>query len=246
MRICIIENEANSLNLLKQILDEYFLDMTLVGTSGTIIDSVPLIEEQQPDLVFFDIELDDGDSFKIFDQLAYRDFIVIFTTAYDEYAVKAFQYDALDYILKPYSPSQVVKAVTKAKDAQNKELVFQELSLLLKSRNNRQSITIPTTNGLDIIKVDDILRCEASQSYCKIYLSDNRSMFVSKSLSEVEKMVGFSNVFFRTHSSHLVNLEHVMKLSTLDGDSIYMINEDSVPLARRRKKEFLEALRTKI
>lgn len=244
LKVTIIENELTSLNLLKKILQEYCDDLCFTCSAGTINDAVHCIETNSPDLVFFDIELDDGQSFEIFDKLDHKDFKVIFTTAYDQYAIKAFQYDALDYILKPYTPSQVVKAVDKARKSKQKDTIFHELSSLLKNSNtNKRTITLATSEGLEIIQIDDIIRCQASQTYCNIFLLDDIRILISKSLSEIEKMLSFSDQFIRTHASHLVNLLHVKRVSTLDGDCIYMVNDDSVPLARRRKKDFIAALK---
>ncbi len=243
MNFVIIENERDSLNLLMNLIKEYCPDLNYLGSAGTITEGVKTISSLQPDLVFFDIELDDGKSFEILDKLGHKDFKVIFTTAYDQYAIEAFQHEALDYILKPYTPSHIIKAVTKAKESIKKDFMFEAFQdLLQRNTNKKQSITIATSEGIDVIKIDEILRCQAKQSYCEIYLVNGDKKLVSKALSEVEKLLSFTNVFFRTHASHLVQLKYVKQISSKDGDIIYMNNQDAVPLARRRKKAFLAAL----
>lgn len=247
MNFVIIENEQDSLDLLMNLIKEYCPDLNFLGSAGSITEGVKTISGLQPELVFFDIELDDGKSFEILNKLGHKDFKVIFTTAYDQYAIEAFQHDALDYLLKPYTPSQIIKAVNKALESIKKDSMFKDLQDLLQRNSiKKQSITISTSEGIDVIKIDEILRCQAKQTYCEIYLINGDKKLVSKALSEVEKLLSFTKVFYRTHASHLVQLKYVKQVSSKDGDIIHMSNQDAVPLARRRKKEFIEALNTLI
>jgi two-component system LytT family response regulator len=247
VRAVIIENEKKSYDLLSQILGEYCPDIDLLSGAKTIVEGIVEIDSKKPDIVFFDIELNDGKCFEIFDKLEFRSFKVIFTTAYDEYAIKAFQYDAIDYILKPYTPSQVVKAVSKARLSKQKDMKFDELkAILLTTGIQKRSISVSTSDGIDVLRVDDIIRCEADGTYCKIVLMDGSRKLVSRALGEIEKQLEFTNQFVRTHTSHLVNLSHVIRLSTKDGGVVYLSNQELIPLSRRKKKEFVEALNTRV
>lgn len=247
MNYVIIENEKDSFDLLHNLIKEYCPDLNFLATAASIKMGVKTISAHNPDLVFFDIELDDGKSFEILNKLSDIEFKVIFTTAYDQYAIKAFEYEALDYLLKPYTPSKVIKAINKAKDSLRKDSLFADLQYLLKNNTiKKESITISTSDGLEVLKISEIIRCQAHQMYCEIYLINGDKKMISKTLSDVEKLLSFTNKFFRTHASHLVSLRHVKQISSKDGDIIYMVNQDAVPLARRRKKQFLESINTLI
>lgn len=244
LKTIIIENELNAQCLLSKILNDYCTDIQYNGAAATKQEAVKLINTVKPEVVFMDIELDDGSGFEVLDQVEYTDFKLIFTTAYDEYAVKAFKYEAIDYVLKPYSPKDILSSVQRAKKIKNGDHVFKRLDNLLKTnkKESQNKISITTTEGISILKINDIIRIEADRSYSHIYLSHNRKMMVSKPLKEFETKLPASQ-FFRTHTSHLVNLKSIIKYSKEDGGYAVTSDQFKIPISRRRKQDFLDAIR---
>ena len=241
MRAIIIENELHARELLKSLIGEYCSELLIIGEAKSIADSIELIDQIKPDLIFMDVELDDGKSFEILDELTYLDFYLIITTAYDQYAIKAFEYNAIDYILKPYSPKPLLKAIRKVRASKEKNDVFNNLKSLIRHNNKSSKITFSTSKGIRYCDESEILRLEASQSYCKVYLLGGETILISKPLSEVEKSLPITG-FFRVHSGHTINCSYIKEISKEDGGYIVLKNDEQVPLARRRKQRLLEIL----
>jgi len=243
LRTIIIEDELDAQNLLSKIINEYCPDLKLIGIAGDIEESRKLIESEFPDLVFFDIEIGGGNSFDLLTKLKNRKFKVVFTTAYEEYALRAFKFDAIDYILKPYSPKDVISAVGKVKQRTYDESIFNRLDFLVKQtqQSTNGKISVPTSEGLHIFNVSDIMRLEADRAYCHIYLSDSTKVMLSKPLKDIEDQLP-KDIFFRSHASHLLNTNYVEKYLNKDGGYALMTDGSQVPVARRRKQEFLDFL----
>ncbi len=166
MRTLIVENEKSASDLLSAIITEYYPSIELIGVSSSIVDAFKMIKEKQPDLVFLDVELDDGLSFELLDLLKEREFLIIFTTAFDQYALKAFRYDAVDYILKPYTPNSVVEAIQRVTERAQSSKSFNKLNALLdaKEKGKVGRIALHTSKGLRLCEVDEIIRLEADSS----------------------------------------------------------------------------------
>ncbi len=239
----IIEDERDAVSLLSGIINEYCPSLLIVGVAGNIPDGLKLIEDVKPNLVFLDIEIEGGTSFQLLDRLKHVSFKIIFTTAYDQYALKAFKYGAIDYLLKPYSPKDVVRSIERVKKTQYDQTIFNRLDYLIKQNKPSQNIkiNIPTSEGMNIVSVSNIIRIEAYRSYCFAYLSDGDRILVSKPLKDLEAMLP-DYMFFRVHSAHLINMDYVKKYIKEDGGSIVMNDGCHIPIARRRKSEFLAIL----
>ena len=239
----IIEDERDAVSLLSGIIQEYCPSLQIVGIAGNIIDGLKLIENVKPNLIFLDIEIEGGTSFHLLDRLKYVSFNIIFTTAYDQYALKAFKYGALDYLLKPYSPKDVLRSIERVIKIQYDQTIFNRLDYLIKQNKPSLNlkINIPTSEGMNIVTVNDIVRIEANRSYCFACLSDGERILVSKPLKDLESQLP-DDMFFRAHSAHLINMDYVKKYIKEDGGSIVMNDECNIPIARRRKAEFLALL----
>jgi len=239
----IIEDEVDAQSLLSGIIREYCPSLQLVGIASNIKDGIALLEKTKPELVFLDIEIEDGTSFQLLDRLKHMSFKVIFTTAYDQYALKAFKYGAIDYLLKPYSPQDVLKSIERVRRTQYDQAIFNRLDYLIKQNTStgRNKISIPTSEGMNLVSVNDIIRLEADRSYCYVFLSDGERMLVSKPLKDFERQLP-SDLFFRVHSTHLINMDYIKKYIKEDGGSIELNDGSCVPIARRRKQEFLDLL----
>ena len=238
----IIEDEPKAINLLSSIVNEFCPTLSLDGVAKSVSEGVKLIVELKPDLLFLDIELKDGTSFDILDQLDNSTCKIIFTTAYDNYAIKAFDYNSISYLLKPYSPKDVIKAVAKMQElSQDIGLVRQFKAFLSEEKREIEKISLSTSNGLKILKVKDIIRAEADRAYCTIYLIDNSKVVISKSLKEIEAKLS-AKQFLRCHASHLINIDFITKFVKADGGHIELIDSSTVPVSKRKKKEILNLL----
>lgn len=243
MRTLIIENEKAAAELLTTIVTDYCQGVDVCGVVPTIKEGFQMIEKEKPQLVFLDIELDDGLSFDLLDMLNERDFHIIFTTAFDQYALKAFRYSAIDYILKPYTPKSVVEAVGRVEKRTKETLTYEQLNQLIdsnKSQNDR--ISLPTSKGIRMCDPNEISKLEASSSYCTVHMSDGEKILISKPLGDVEKHLP-EDIFFRVHSSHTINIRKVKNVINQDGGYIELQDGSQVPLARRRKQEFINLLK---
>lgn len=243
IRAIIIEDELAAQSLLSKILAKYCPDVKLLGYSDNAIDGLNLINIEKPDLVFMDIELNNSDSFEILDKIEDRNFKIIFTTAYNDHSLRAFEYEAVHYILKPYQILEVIESVRRVKNIIQKQKPYS--SLIEKSKKiqalDNSKITVSTKEGFTVVAYDEIVRMEADRSYCYIYLKDNDRLIISKPLKSFDDTLP-KKLFFRTHNSHLINLKYVKQYRKEDGGEIIMKDGSTIPLARRRKSLFLEML----
>jgi len=241
IKTLIIEDEIASQQLLSTIIREYCPSLQILDIISDVETSIQHLSTIHPDLIFMDIHLADKMAFDILDALDNNDFYLIFTTAHDEYALKAFGYEAVDYLLKPYSPKQVIKAVDKVNKLHllTKANKFIEDSKL-KAATKR--IHLNTQEGIQIINVSEIISCEADGAYCKVHTTYGAKIFVSKPLIEIENHLTDDN-FTRAHTSHLVNIDHIRKFLKEDGGLLVMSDGSKIPVSRRKKQEFLERIR---
>lgn len=201
----------------------------------------PLILKTEPDLILLDIHLEDGTGFELIDQFSAPRFKVIFTTAHDEFAVRAFRYSAIDYLLKPVDPDLLRDAVKRAETSAHSQ--EKQLEVLRHNTSTRQfdRITLNTGDGLVFIQTADILHIEANGNYSFAYLSDGEKHLVNSTMKDFEEILP-EPAFFRIHQSHLVNTGRVKKYLKDDGGYVVMPDGAKLPLARRRKEEFLREL----
>lgn len=248
LRAVIIEDEVDAVSLLKNIIASYCEDVTVIGDTDNADMGVTLIKNVQPDLVFLDIQLKNGTGFDLLTMLGKINFQTVFITAYDQYAIDAFKVNAVDYILKPYSPRDIQEAMVRVRGRIQNNNPDHGLIGLLESKNNENgSNTIVISNHQDllIINIDDIIRIEADRSYCYVYLADDSIEYISKSLREMEELLS-QKQFLRTHKSHLVNLEFIAKYITDNNGALVLSNKKIIPISRRRKKEVIGVIKNKL
>jgi two-component system, LytTR family, response regulator len=241
LRTIFIDDEPQSVALLRHLTAEYCPGVEVIGAYTDSMEALLAIRADKPDLVFLDIEMPKLNGFELLNQCQPIDFKVVFTTAYNQYAVRAFKYSALDYLLKPIAPEDLVAAVKKAvQEPAMPDLkqydVLQQFNPL--RQNSPQKMVIPTLEGLIFIEITDIVHCDADGSYCKVWLVNGDSFVISKPLREVEEMLHF-DYFYRSHHSHLINLRRIKKYIRADGD-VYMTNGNLIPVARSKRQEFLD------
>lgn len=239
LKILIIEDEKATRELLKELLKTSFSDIEIVGEAESVVGGVNEIKSKIPDIVLLDIDLSDGNGFEIIDKTKEMDYMVIFTTAHNEYAVKAFRISAIDYLLKPINSNDLNCAINKCKDIQEKKQLDIKLKTFfsnMKTDSNREKkIVIKSSNSINVIHIRDIIRCEADKSYTIFHLKDNKQLVASKTLKEFDTMLTeFS--FFRPHQSHLININYIDSFEKPDGGLLLMSDKSHVPVASRKRE----------
>jgi two-component system, LytTR family, response regulator len=243
VRICLIDDESLCRDTLRIFLETGCPEVTIVGEAGSLAAAVALLSKSLPDLLLLDVDLGDGTGFDLLNHFPQPSFRVIFTTAHDEFALRAFRYSAVDYLLKPVDPEELVAAVRRAilpGDASARQLQLKQLQHQASTRSFDR-ITLNTGSGLLFIQTTEIMRLEAQGNYSFVYLENGERHVAAQSLATFEEMLP-APPFFRAHQSHIVNTRFVRKLAKDDGDSLWMTDKAVVPLARRRKEAFMEMM----
>lgn len=241
LKLVIIEDEPAASQLLTSIINEFCFDVQICGYADNVYIAKELLSKVNPDLIFVDVRLGSETIFELLDNIEYQNYKIVFTTAFANFALQAFKYEALDYLLKPYSPKAVIKVIERVKNELKSDTWLQFKKNPNKSIPTR--ISINTSEGINFIEPIEILYCTAEGSYCKIHtIDDSNSIMVSKSLSDIENQLD-PDVFIRVHASFLVNLQYVKKYIKDDGGHILMSNGTSIPISRRKKQEFLDRVK---
>ncbi|MFZ2898442.1 MAG: LytTR family DNA-binding domain-containing protein [Saprospiraceae bacterium] len=246
MKCILIDDEPDSLELLDLMIKKYCPELDVLGQYSCPRSGIEAIWDQRPDLVFLDVDMPEINGFGVLEACKKLPFLVIFTTAYDKYAVQAFKCSATDFLLKPIDRMELIAAVEKAKRQKSMQQLEEQRELLFKyldqSKPTREKIAFPTSEGIVFLKVADIEYFEASGNYCIVYTTDNpRGTLFVRSLREIEEML-LDNNFIRTHNSYLVNLDKVKRYIRGDGGDLEMSNDKKVPIARHKKKVVLERM----
>lgn len=245
LRTIIIEDEKHSREALKNLLNTYCTEVEIIGEAATVNESVELIRNTRPDVVFSDIELQPGTGFEILEKVKDMDFDVVFTTAFDQYAIKAIKLSSIDYLLKPISIDELQLAVEKCKQKKDEQIRQQQKDILLshvqEEKSHDRKICLSTADGLEFVHEKNILSCHASGSYTKFNLKDGSSILVSKHLKEYEDLLS-PKLFMRVHNSHLINLGEVKKYVKSEGGYILMSDESMINISPRRKDDFLQRM----
>lgn len=241
----IIDDENRARESLKKTIAIYCPEINIVGTGSNVEDALKLIHQMTPDIVFLDIEMPNGNGFTLFDKIKNPNFTTIFTSAYEEYAIKAFRIAALDYLTKPIDYRQLQEAVTRFRTKQKIELKEQRLELLIDNMTNRPTefnkIALPDLQGYTMVKTSDILYCQADSSYSIVHLINGKKVITSKLLKLIEELLP-SETFYRIHKSYIVNLNLIKKYVKNDGNHVVLENDIRLDVSDRNKKEFLEKL----
>jgi len=242
LKAIIIEDELNSRATLYNMLTNFCEGVDVVAQAGTINEGVEFIIHHKPNLVFLDIELPSENGFKLFDYFEEPDFEIIFTTAYDQYALKAFKRSAIDYLLKPIDLEELRNALEKAKKKKHNEQSLIQYKILRENLNNiLRRLALPTMDGLIFVDLDEIIHCEAQGNYTIFHLVGDEKVMVSKTLKIYSELLEDFN-FFRINRSHLINLNKVRKFGRQKSPSVTLVNGTILPLSEARRKEFLEKL----
>jgi two-component system, LytTR family, response regulator len=245
IKAIIIDDEKNALEVLEMQLNRFCKDVTVVAACDGGIKGIAAIKKHDPDLVFLDIEMPHKNGFDVLNETKGMNYDVIFTTAYDQFAIKAFKFSALDYLLKPVDILELQDAVEKLKNKKENGGLDEKIKTLfqqLQPQKLTDKIALPVGDAMQFIQPDEIIRCESESNYTHIFLSNGKKITMAKTLKEVEENISGSP-FFRVHQSHLVNMNHISRY--MKGDNAYIIMKDGtqIGVSRNKKEAFLESFR---
>jgi two-component system, LytTR family, response regulator len=247
LKSIIVDDEAKSGESLRILIEDFCEDVQVCAICKSVDEGMEAIKAHKPDVVFLDIQMQRETGFDLLERLREVSFEVVFTTAHSEYAIKAFRFSAIDYLLKPIDIEELKGSLAKIKKkiGQNITARLQHLMRNLKETSSENyKLALPTAEGLFFIKVSSIVYCEASSNYTEIYTDDGKKHIVSRTLKEYDEMLTELN-FFRIHNSYLINLGAVQKYIRGDGGSVVMANGRTLDVSKRKKEGFLARISNK-
>lgn len=247
LKTIIIDDEQHCTDVLKAMLAQKFSNkVKVVAEASNAADGKELIKKLNPDLVFLDVEMPVQTGIDLLISLDKIDFEVIFTTAHEQYALKAIKLNALDYLLKPFSVEELETALDKCSNKRYTSINPEALNTLISNLKNispeNKKVGLPTLHGIRFVLIKDIIRVASDNNYSHFFFADKTKMVVSKTLKEFEELLVPYN-FFRVHNSHLINVSHLQSFVSLDGDHVVMNDGSKVEVSRRRKNDLLELLK---
>lgn len=243
IKCVLVDDEKDALEMMEWLLKTYCPEADIVAMCNTAEMGIEAISNHKPDVVFLDIEMPRMNGFDMLEQIANPTFEVVFCTAYDQFAIKAFKYAALNYLLKPVDPEYLKSTIQRVAD--KKAIPTREQFALLLQQLNRQSASTPsrialtTGDGLIFVSTADIIYCKAESNYTNVVLTGGRKIMVSRVLKELDEALSGPD-FYRVHSSYLIGINHVKKFVRGEGGYIVMDNDDNITLSRSRRQEFME------
>jgi two-component system LytT family response regulator len=239
----LIDDEVHCLDTLSILLKEYCPDVQVIEQCHSGREGLLSIKKTKPDLVFLDIEMPGMNGFEMLEQLAGISFAIIFTTSYDQYAIRAIRFSALDYLLKPIDSNELISAVRKVTEQRHLPMA-EQFQMLLKQIQNKDhqfnKIAVPTAEGFELIPADQVVRCEADDNYTHLFLKNKTKITACRTLKEVEEQLHDFTFFVRVHHSHVVNLNEVTKYIRGEGGYLVMSDNSSVNVSRSRKEALLK------
>lgn len=246
LKAVIVDDEKRCVDMLRLDLEKHCPEVKVSASFTSPKEALLEIKKTKPDLLFLDVEMPWMNGFELLELLGEPFFEVIFTTAYDQFAVKAFQFSAIDYLLKPIHPEDLKKAVGKVHQKIGMPLTKSHVEVLMKNlkapSKNLARIVLPVSDGYEFVCTGDILYCNADGNYTKVFFSDRKPLLISRQLKDMEQLLGDQG-FFRVHQSHLVNLAHISNYTRGDGGYVTMDDGASLNVARAKKEGFLETIR---
>ena len=239
----IIDDVEQARKTLRKDLGAYCPQVEIAGEAGGVVDGVKLIKKLQPDVIFLDIQMQDGSGFDLLELLNEINFKIIFTTASDAHAIKAFRFSAIDYLLKPIDPDELKAAIEKLaeKKPSGKENVELLLSNLKEKNKKHTRVALHTQNKIHIVDISDIVRCEADVNYTQFFFRDKTKLLVTKTLKDFDELLS-DHGFFRVHQSHLINTHLIKEFIKGDGGYLIMNDGSNVPVSSRKRAEVISML----
>ena len=240
----IIDDELKGRNLLNELVKRYRPDVEVLGLAQSATEAISLIRQFNPDFIFLDIQMPEINGFQMIELMGHIDFEIVFVTAYNEFAVKAYKYAAFDYLLKPVDPDELNKTIERMKIKRQQMGLQERLSLLMKTLEEPKKlptkITVSNSDGISVLNISEIIYMEADGPYTTFFMLDNSKLVSSHNLKEYEDLLSEQG-FFRSHHSFLVNLNHITKYLKSDGYAL-MSNGKHVEVSKRKKDEFVQRI----
>lgn len=246
----LVDDDSNLREGMKALLNRYAPEIKILGEAENVSDAVSVIDGLNPQVVFLDIQLADGTGFDILEKLTEKngkvESQVVFITAHEQYAIKAFRFSALDFLLKPVDPDELQKVIEKIKNTVKKTDTFGHIDLLLenirKKVDNFKRIALSTTDGIHLFEISDIIRCESTDNYTTFHIKNNKPILISKTLKEYEELLT-EHGFERIHQSHLINLNYLKSYIKKDGGYVVMADNSNLPVSQRKKDRLQELIK---
>lgn len=247
----LIDDDQHLREGMKSMLDRYFPEIAIIGEAESVKTGIVAMEKHKPQVVFLDIHLSDGTGFDILEEVVRAhgktSSHIVFITAHEQYALKAFKFSALDFLLKPVDPEELQKTVAKIKETLEKNNSFEHIDLLLenirKKVDNFKRIALSTSDGIHLFEISDIIRCESQDNYTKFYIKNHKPLLISKTLKEYEELLG-EHGFERIHQSHLINLAFLKSYIKNDGGYVIMADNTNIPISQRKKERLQDLIRS--
>jgi len=245
IKLVVVDDVQKAREVLVTLINKFCRNVEIVATADSVKSGAEVIKQYQPDIVLLDIKMKDGSGFDLLNKCQPINFQVIFISAYDEYALKAFKFNALDYLLKPIDSNELIEAIQKAENAvkhklpiPNKSPEIHEVSPKIDNRKTGK-IILKTLDSIYFVNIKDIIRCESDDSYTKFFLNDGQKILITRPLKEYDELLSEFG-FFRTHQSHLINLDYFVQFKKTLGGFAIMKDGTEIPVSSRKKDLFLQ------
>ncbi len=239
----IIEDDESCQLRLIELIEAHFDNLVLLNTADNIEKGRELIDKLDPDIIFLDIEMPGGTGIELLNRLENRSVNVIFTTSHDSYALEALRLSAIDYLMKPIQLKELVVAVDKAIKKLKNDQILDHVGALLShtssDEHKNKTIALPSGNGYVFLKIDHIIRCEADGNYTVVHLADGSNLVITQLIKNIEQLLQ-NHPFFRTHQSHLINMDHIREYQRGTGGTLVMSDASLVPISRSKRQAFLD------
>ena len=246
----LIDDDQHLRQGMKSLLERHAPEIRIIGEAESVKTGIEAIENWKPQVVFLDIHLNDGTGFDILEEVAKTNgklnSHIVFITAHEQYALKAFKFSALDYLLKPVDPEELKKSVVKIKEVLEKNTSFDHIDLLLENIRKKvdhfKRIALSTADGIHLFEISDIIRCESQDNYTQFFIKNHKPLLISKTLKEYEELL-MEHGFERIHQSHLINLSYLKSYIKTDGGYVIMGDNAKLPIAQRKKERLQELIK---
>lgn len=247
----LIDDDKHLRKGMKSLMERYASDIVIIGEAESVKTGIAALEKYRPQVVFLDIHLSDGTGFDILEEISKIqgkiNAHIVFITAHEQYALKAFKFSALDFLLKPVDPEELQKTITKIKETLEKHHSFEHIDLLLenirKKVDNFKRIALSTSDGIHLFEISDIIRCESQDNYTKFFIKNHKPLLISKTLKEYEELLG-EHGFERIHQSHLINLAYLKSYIKNDGGYVIMADNTTIPISQRKKERLQDLIKS--
>jgi two-component system LytT family response regulator len=246
----LIDDDKHLRTGLKALLERYTNEINIIGEAESVKTGVEILEQLHPQVIFLDIHLSDGTGFDILEQMAKSkgktSAHIVFITAHEQYALKAFKFSALDFLLKPVDPEELQKSIVKIKETLEKNTSFEHIDLLLENIRKKvdhfKRIALSTAEGIHLFEISDIIRCESQDNYTQFFIKNHKPLLISKTLKEYEELLT-EHGFERIHQSHLINVSYLKSYIKTDGGYVIMGDNARLPIAQRKKDRLQELIK---